>query len=68
MNILDVLLKHFSEDVSSIVILTLCPIDDWFLRIKLIINAGRVIAESTWFLLLLLISGAIISPQLTMVK
>ena len=44
MNIFDVLLKHFNKNLSNIVILSVCPMDDWLLRIKLIIEADDVIA------------------------
>ena len=51
---LDVLLEYFIEDLSKIFILTVCPVDKWLLRIKLI-EANDLIAEPTWFVLLLFI-------------
>ena len=65
MNILDVLLKHFNEDLSNIFALTLWSVDHWPLWIKLIIEANNVIAKPMWFVLLVFISKAIITLLLT---
>ena len=64
-SILDVLLENFHEDLSNIFTLAVCPIDDWLLRIKLIIEADDLIAEPTCFVPLIFICGAIITPRLT---
>ena len=41
--------------------------DDWLLWKKLIIQTNDVITEPTWFLLLILISEALITPELACV-
>ena len=40
-NLLDVFFNHFNEDLTNIFIPVVCSVDDWLLRITLIIEANR---------------------------
>ena len=53
-------LFHFNKDLSKI-ILAVCPIDNWLLRIKLIIKANYLVAEPIWLVPLRFICEVIIT-------
>ena len=53
-------LFHFNKDLSKI-ILAVCPIDNWLLRIKLIIKANYLLAEPIWLVPLRFICEVIIT-------
>ena len=48
MYLLDIFLKNFNKDLTHILLVTLCSLNDWFLRIRLIVKTFDVTTKSTY--------------------
>ena len=46
MYLLDIFLKNFNKDLTHILLVTLCSVNDWFLRIRLIVKTFDVTTKS----------------------
>ena len=53
MYLLDIVFKNLNKDSIHILLVTLCSVNDWFLRIQLIVKAFDVITKPTRFMFLI---------------